>query len=157
MKKVLLSLLCVGSVFVVSSCKSGGGCIFSSCEEPVVCSKCLPSVDTSAEFVMLGTDEMQEIVTNSSAIILDARSGKYDDGQRIPGAQSLNDKSTATEIAAVVKNKDQKIVTYCANPKCPASARLAKHLAKLGYTNIVEYPLGIQGWVAAGKKTISAK
>jgi rhodanese-related sulfurtransferase len=98
----------------------------------------------------LSTFEMKSIVDSGSAVILDARSGKYDDGNRIPGAKSLNDKSTAEEIAAVIPTKDTAVVTYCSNLQCPASKRLADHLTKLGYTHVKEYPEGIAGWKQAG-------
>ncbi len=89
--------------------------------------------------------------------ILDARSGKYDDGRRIPGAQSLNAESKAEEIAKVLPNKESLVITYCANLKCPASHKLYTHLKSLGYTNLIEYPEGIDGWVAAGNPVNAPK
>ena len=83
--------------------------------------------------------------------ILDARTGKFDDGRRIAGAQVLQDVSTPEEIAAIVPEKDALIVTYCVNLQCPASAALAARLRELGYRNVLEYPAGIEGWSAAGK------
>lgn len=82
--------------------------------------------------------------------LLDARSGKYDDGRRIPGAKSLNAESSAEDVAKVVPDKGSLVVTYCTNLQCPASHKLAEHLKKLGYANVVEYPFGIEGWAAAG-------
>jgi len=90
-------------------------------------------------------------------VILDARSGQYDDGRRIPGARSLNDQSSAQEVAGLIKSKDELVVTYCANLQCPASHKLAVHLKDLGYANVIEYPLGIQGWAEAGNAVEQAK
>jgi len=90
-------------------------------------------------------------------IVLDARSGQYDDGKRIPGALSLNAESKPEEIAKALPNKEALIITYCANLKCPASNMLYKHLKSLGYSNLLEYPEGIQGWVEAGNPVKSAK
>lgn len=89
--------------------------------------------------------------------ILDARAGKYDDGRRIPGAQSLNAESKAEDIARVLPNKESLIVTYCANLNCPASHKLYTHLKSIGYTNLIEYPEGIDGWVAAGNPVNAPK
>ena len=83
-------------------------------------------------------------------VVLDARTGRFDDGRRIPGARSLSALSSAGEVAAVIPAKGTLVVTYCASLKCPASRHLAEHLRKLGYTNILEYPEGIAGWAAAG-------
>lgn len=106
----------------------------------------------------LSTADLEALLKkDSSVILLDARSGKYDDGRRIPGAKSLNDKSSKAEVEAVVKDKDTKIVTYCSNLQCPASGRLAEHLKELGYKNVHEYPEGIDGWEKAGKKVDKVK
>ncbi len=90
------------------------------------------------------------IESNVPMALLDARSGKWDDKSRIPGAQSLNDKSTSEEVAKIIKTKDTLVVTYCSNLKCPASNRLYIHLKKLGYKNVLEYPFGIQEWLESG-------
>ena len=90
------------------------------------------------------------IESNVPMALLDARSGKWDDKSRIPGAQSLNDKSTKEEVEKIIKTKETLVVTYCSNLKCPASNRLYIHLKKLGYKNVLEYPFGIQDWLESG-------
>ena len=107
---------------------------------------------TSQHVRNVSTDEMKTIVDSKSALIFDARSAKYDDGRRIPGAKALSYTSTKEELAAAIPTKDSPVVTYCANTQCPASAKLAAHLKANGYTNIVEYPEGIDGWAASGNK-----
>ena len=81
---------------------------------------------------------------------LHRRSGKWDDKSRIPGARSLNDRSTKDEVEKVIKTKDTLVITYCANLKCPASKSLYIHLKKLGYKNVLEYPFGIESWLETG-------
>jgi rhodanese-related sulfurtransferase len=85
-------------------------------------------------------------------VVLDARSGKWDDGRRVPGAKALSPTAKDEEIAALLPDKAALIVAYCTNPKCPASAQLAKRLRGLGYTNVLEYHEGIEGWAAAGER-----
>lgn len=82
--------------------------------------------------------------------VLDARTGKFDDGQRIPGARALAPTASEAEIALVLPEKGALVVTYCANLKCPASHMLGETLRKAGYTNVLEYHEGIEGWMAAG-------
>jgi len=82
--------------------------------------------------------------------VLDARTGTFDDGQRIPGARTLAPTASEAEIAAMLPDKGALVVTYCANLKCPASHMLGETLRKAGYTNVLEYHDGIEGWVAAG-------
>lgn len=90
------------------------------------------------------------IAAKTPFIILDARSGKYDDGKRIPGAKSLNADSSDDAIKSVLADKSALIVTYCANLECPASHKLAEKLKGMGYVNVIEYPEGIEGWQKAG-------
>ncbi|HNX76495.1 MAG TPA: rhodanese-like domain-containing protein [Candidatus Rifleibacterium sp.] len=106
----------------------------------------------------LNTAGLKALIGSGQPItILDARSGKFDDGKRLPGALSLNSESKPEEIAKLLPNKDALVVTYCANLKCPASHNLYTHLKSLGYSNLIEYPEGIQGWVEAGNPVNAAK
>jgi rhodanese-related sulfurtransferase len=83
-------------------------------------------------------------------VILDARSGKFDDGRRIPGAKTLKADAEEAEVAKLVSDKTGLIVTYCGGLTCPASNMLAERLKKLGYSNVIEYPQGIAGWTKDG-------
>lgn len=106
----------------------------------------------------LGTEQLSVLLRSGvPLVLLDARSGKWDDGRRIPGARSLNSGSSKKEIAKTIGGKDKLVVTYCSNVKCQASPKLAKKLHELGYKNILEYPKGINGWEAAGQKVAEAR
>jgi rhodanese-related sulfurtransferase len=94
---------------------------------------------------------------DDGTVIIDARSGKWDDGKRIGKAKSLNADSSDADIAAALPAKDAKIITYCAGVKCPASAKLAEKLHKLGYQDVTEYPEGIAGWVESGHPVTETK
>jgi len=82
--------------------------------------------------------------------ILDARTGKFDDGRRIPGAKALDPAASEAVIGSTLPEKTGLIVTYCAGLKCPASHLLGEKLRGLGYSNVIEYHEGIAGWVDAG-------
>ncbi|KAF1082212.1 MAG: hypothetical protein GQF41_1852 [Candidatus Rifleibacterium amylolyticum] len=116
------------------------------------------AVEAVEEPAKVNTSGLKTLIGSGVPLtILDARSGKYDDGKRIPGALSLNAESKPEEIAKVLPNKDALIITYCSNLQCPASDMLYKHLKSLGYSNLLEYPEGIQGWIEAGNPVKSAK
>jgi len=138
----------------MAGCSGHGACRGACAMKPA------PATAPQKE-VAMDTKEKPELNTAALAtliragapmVVFDARSGKYDDGRRIPGARSLSAESTAEEVAKLIPSKEALVVTYCANLKCPASAMLAAHLRKLGYTNVVEYPYGIEGWAAADMK-----
>lgn len=82
--------------------------------------------------------------------LLDARTGKFDDGIRIPGALSLAPDAADAQVAAMLPDKQKLVVTYCSNLKCPASRMLGEKLRTLGYGNVLEYHEGLEGWMAAG-------
>jgi rhodanese-related sulfurtransferase len=88
--------------------------------------------------------------------VLDARAGKFDDGNRIPGAKTLAADAAAEKVTAMLPDKQALVVTYCANLKCPASSQLAKRLRQTGYSNVLEYHEGIEGWMAAGNSVEKA-
>ncbi|PKL49760.1 MAG: hypothetical protein CVV42_05340 [Candidatus Riflebacteria bacterium HGW-Riflebacteria-2] len=178
MKHLILILSILTLSFFAGNVDAGTGC--STCSSVESCSdsyteKACPDntcADTSHEHkaeqktAVEAVDEPAHVNTAGlktlidsgvPIIILDARSGKYDDGKRIPGALSLNSESKPEEISKVLPNKEALVVTYCANLKCPASNLLYKHLKSLGYSNLIEYPEGIQGWIEAGNPVKQAK
>ena len=109
-------------------------------------SKAVKTIDTKA---------LKDVLAKKGVVLLDARSGKWDDGRRIPGAKQLAASADDKTIAAVVgADKNAKIITYCSNTKCPASGKLAARLRKAGYSNVTEYPVGIAGWVESGNKVV---
>ena len=83
-------------------------------------------------------------------VVVDARTGDYDDGTRIPGARNLGSGASENDARRVIGSKDALIVTYCTSLQCPASTRLYHRLKELGYENVLEYHDGIAGWLAAG-------
>ena len=122
-----------------------------------VCSKCgMPKGDCKCGAAMarlpeVGTTALKTMMDAGVAMVLvDARTGKYDDGRRIPGAVSLSPEATEQEIQRVLKSRDALVASYCANPKCPTSRALAVRLQGLEYKHVLEYSHGIEGWTKAG-------
>jgi rhodanese-related sulfurtransferase len=145
----------VGTACASCAGKGGAECKGGVCKAPAVLTvkpsevHKVATIDTAALATLLKA--------KVPMVVFDARSGKYDDGRRIPGATQLSSKATAAQVAKAIPKKDSLVVTYCSNLKCPASAKLAKHLKSLGYTNVIEYPKGIQGWAEAGQTVVTEK
>lgn len=159
MKKVILIAavpMMAGMVFAGCGTCGGGSCATKKAACSGDKAECTTQEMTchkapASGVVVLNTEELKKaLATETGVVVLDARSGKYDDGRRIPGAKALSPKATAEEAAALIPTKETAVITYCANLKCPASGMLAEHLKELGYVNIREFPEGIEGWVAAG-------
>jgi rhodanese-related sulfurtransferase len=60
--------------------------------------------------------------------------GEYYVKQHLPGAIPLVENDVADRAGAVLPDKASRIVTYCSNPACPNSQRVAGRLTALGYT-----------------------
>ena len=117
--------------------------------------KCMPTGKHLAE---VNTAALKILLSSGvPPILVDARSGKYDDGRRIANAISLAPDAKAEDIQSALKSKDTPIVTYCANLKCQASKMLAERLIALGYKNVMKYPQGIEGWVGEGNPVTPGK
>ena len=164
MKKLKLAVPLVAALVGLSATWAWANC--GSCgtaEKPGECKDGVCAVETSGkgccqQDAVLNTAALATLIrTKTPAAVLDARSGKFDDGKRIPGARQLSPTAKDEEIAKALPDKQALIVTYCAGLTCPASKALAERLEKLGYTNVIEYPEGIAGWVKAGNKVEQAE
>lgn len=122
------------------------------------CDKSAGSCPMKKGVAVINTQALKALMDAGAKVtVLDARTGKYDDGRRIPGAKSLSSEATEKDVRKAVRKKDQLVVTYCGNLQCPASGMLAEHLKALGYKNVIEYPMGIAGWAEAGNDVENVK
>jgi rhodanese-related sulfurtransferase len=85
--------------------------------------------------------------------VVDALGGEYYAKQHLPGAVPLVEADVTTHAGSLLPDRSAPIVTYCSNPACPNSQRVADKLAALGYTNVRKYREGIEDWVGAGLPT----
>ena len=150
MVKMVMAALVAASVAGVSYAGEGCGagakssCSYKSSDKQA-------SSGQSASYGTIDPAALKSMLDAQAKVVLvDARSAKWDDGKRIPGAISLTSDASEADIATALPNKDAAIVTYCSSEKCPASATLAERLTALGYGNVVKYPQGIEAWINAG-------
>lgn len=89
--------------------------------------------------------------TEQPVLLLDARPENHDDLRRIPNATRLPFDSSAHDIEAVVGPRDTLVVVYCTNVRCLASRYLAESMVRLGYTRVLKYADGLEGWLSSGQ------
>jgi rhodanese-related sulfurtransferase len=99
---------------------------------------------------LITRDELVAAIEDGSVVVVDALGGEYYAKQHLPGAIPLVESDVAAEAPTLLPDKQAAIVTYCSNPQCPNSERVATLLAKAGYTNVRKYREGIQDWIEAG-------
>lgn len=126
----------------------------ASCPAGVCAVTACPAKDAAVKPAepKIGVAELATLLKSGVKLtVVDARTGKWDDGLRVPGAKSLHAGSDAKDIASTLPDKKGLVITYCANVKCGAGPALVKRLKELGYENIIEFKDGIEGWAEAGQ------
>ncbi|PWN07156.1 rhodanese-like domain-containing protein [Rhodohalobacter mucosus] len=87
----------------------------------------------------------QELNSNKRPVLINALDEEAYMARRIPGSINIpSDK--ANLINAVVPDKEQPIVVYCANSDCTASPELAGKLMDLNFTDVRDFDAGLAGW-----------
>lgn len=113
-------------------------------------------LERGAKTEQVSTQDVRQIVTDGSAVLLDTRTAAEYAAGHIPGARNLGD-SPADQVAAVTQltggNKGTALVLYCNGPYCQASRRLSEQLLNAGFTNVRRYQLGLPLWRALGGPT----
>lgn len=117
----------------------------------------IPQEDKTRE---ISTEELQTILSNQSAIVLDARPSREYAMSHIPGAVNVAPMpgmpasmyvSDVAEIGRLLRgNTSAPVVLYCNGPHCGKTKRLAAELLDAGYSDVRRYQLGIPMWRAAG-------
>jgi rhodanese-related sulfurtransferase len=106
----------------------------------------------SGKVADISHDSLKQAIADGSATIIDVNGSKSYQKGHIPGAVDFQ--SVKNDLAdALPENKDALIVAYCGNQYCGAYQRATKAAVELGYTNVVHYSGGIEGWKKAGEAT----
>ena len=100
--------------------------------------------------------DMQAIVKEKKAVIIDANGADTYAKNHIPGAISFAQHEG--KLASVLPaDKNTLIVAYCGGKMCSAWKDAAIEAGKLGYTNVKHFSSGIKGWLDAKQETESVK
>jgi rhodanese-related sulfurtransferase len=148
------------SLAVLFVCTLGGACDSSDVdadqESPVSLVHEAVVATPSTGALEISTAELQEILKNQDAVVLDTRPYREWSISHIPGALNVAQKpgvpmalytSDVAEIGRLVDgDKSQPLVLYCNGPFCGKSKRVAKELLEAEYTDVSRYQLGAPGW-----------
>lgn len=99
---------------------------------------------------LITRDELRAAIDAGTVTVVDALGGEYYVQQHLPGAIPLVEEEVAARATALLPDRHAAIVTYCSNPACANSGRVADRLTALGYTNVRKYAEGIEDWVTSG-------
>ena len=105
-------------------------------------------------YSVVNTDELKRWYDSSKPMtVIDARTEENYDKTTLPDAIWLPANSPSATIQSTLPVKNRLIVVYCWSLACPASANLANRLSAAGYTNVYEYPDGLEDWMQNGYPT----
>jgi rhodanese-related sulfurtransferase len=99
---------------------------------------------------LITRDELRAAIDAGAVTVVDALGGDYYAKAHLPTAIPLVEAEVDAKAAALLPDREAAIVTYCSNPACPNSGRVADRLTALGYTNVRKYRDGIEDWTGAG-------
>ena len=96
-------------------------------------------------------DEVQRVIdTHANVIIVDALDEDAFAEGHLPGAINIPADKVEELAPALLKNKDQKIITYCGKASCQKSKLAAGALEGMGFVNVSAYEAGKEDWTGAG-------
>jgi rhodanese-related sulfurtransferase len=87
---------------------------------------------------------------NPDLVLVEALPEKYYHVEHLPGARNLPHDRVAELAAHVLPENNAEIVVYCASSTCQNSHIAARHLARLGYSNVAVYGGGKKEWLEKG-------
>ncbi|HMJ92434.1 MAG TPA: rhodanese-like domain-containing protein [Candidatus Acidoferrum sp.] len=98
---------------------------------------------------VVGIDEFDKLRQNKENITLDVRSEKEFKAGHVPGATLIEIAAPDFDEKIAKLDKSKTYLVHCAAGV--RSAKACKKLEALGFTNVVNFPAGVQGWKKAGK------
>lgn len=110
-----------------------------------------PETSGQGAFRVISLDQMKRVVAERRAMVLDARTpAEYAEGH-ISGAENLYAVEPDTWVERIADlPRDTLLVIYCSNPHCPYGRDLAEFLGAFGFSNMLLYDDGWDGWTGAG-------
>ena len=97
----------------------------------------------------INTNELRRLRSmKTEMLIVDVLPKDKFDKDHIEGAQNvpLDSPDFLSKVEQAAGRKDKKIVVYCADAACDASAKAAAKLAAAGYGDVTAYKGGIAAW-----------
>lgn len=104
-------------------------------------------------------EEAHDLWKGGETLFLDARDADDYAELHISKAVNLplNKLSDLKDTGILGLPRDRRIVVYCAKKQCSSALKVAKHLQSLGFTRVMAFLEGFQGWDEAGYEADSSR
>lgn len=115
-----------------------------------------PEKPKQAEALFTTLEDAKALYDKNVALFVDGRLPIDYEAEHISGAVNLFCEKVDDMYEKVLGNvpKDKVIVTYCSDPECTESIKLADALVAKGFTKVVILLEGLPGWKNAGYSTV---
>ena len=101
-------------------------------------------------FRIISLDQFKRLRGEKRGMLVDARTAEDYSVSRIPGAMNIPGEKVADHFEDVAElPRDTLVILYCNNPECHLGRVVAEFLTAIGFTNILLYDDGWDGWIAA--------
>ncbi len=120
----------------------------------VVLSISIAGCTIDPEWDRVGVDEFDDAISeNPNGFLLDVRTtSEWNSDGYIKGATLIPHDSLDERLDELPEDKEDLILLYCRSGN--RSQKAAQTLLDLGYTNLIELDVGINGWKSDGKPVI---
>lgn len=114
-----------------------------------------PEKPKQAKALFTTLEDAKALYDKNAALFIDGRLPIDYEAEHISGAVNLFCEKVDDLYEKVLENvpKDKVIVTYCSDPECTESIKLADALVAKGFTKVVILLEGLPGWKDAGYPT----
>lgn len=97
-------------------------------------------------------DLKQRLSTEDRPPVINVLPEEYYDAKHIPGSVNIphNNEGFTQRVLELVEDQDEPVIVYCANADCDASVKAAQTLEQAGFSNVMDFEDGTEGWAQAG-------
>jgi rhodanese-related sulfurtransferase len=91
---------------------------------------------------------------NEEFLLINTLDEEHFAATHIPGSVNipLAGEDFASRVEQEAGSKQKKVVVYCASEQCQSSTKAAETLEAAGFSNVLDFEAGAEGWQQAGQK-----
>src|SRR5690606_34751506 len=102
----------------------------------------------------INADRVAEEIERGSVQLINVLNADDFTREHIPGSVNIpvSHPGFVERVEQTVGDKGTRVVVYCASRECPASENTARKLEEAGFSNVMDFEEGMQGWKDAGRR-----
>ncbi len=102
----------------------------------------------------INADRVAEEIERGSVQLINVLNADDFTREHIPGSVNIpvSHPGFVERVEQTVGDKGTRVVVYCASRECPASENAARKLEEAGFSNVMDFEEGMQGWKDAGRR-----